>query len=146
VLTNGTFDLLHVGHVRYLETARSFGDVLFVAVNSDASVRAYKGPGRPLNHEGDRVQVVAALEAVDLVTMFDDLTADHVVRAVRPDVYVKGGDYSSDPDSARFPPEGRTVLECGGQVRIVEYVPDRSTTQLIERMAHVMSHENLGER
>lgn len=134
MLTNGCFDIVHAGHVRYLEAARSLGDVLVVAVNSDASVRDLKEPGRPINREQDRLQVVAGLGAVDLVTLFADRTAEVVAEKVIPDVYVKGGDYSADPDSDRFPIEGHMVLSTGGEVRIIELVQGYSTSDLITRI------------
>ena len=134
VLTNGCFDLLHVGHVRYLGAARDLGDALAVAVNSDASTRRLKGPGRPITDQEDRAEVLAALEAVDFVTIFDEDTAAELVSEVRPDIYVKGGDYAADPGDPRFPPEGRIVAGYGGEVRTIEFIPGRSTTSLIERM------------
>src|SRR6476469_6665725 len=96
VLTNGCFDLLHVGHVRYLEEARGLGDFLIVAVNGDESVRALKGAGRPLNSEEDRAEILAALECVDFVTIFPERRATAVIEALRPAIYVKGGDYTLD--------------------------------------------------
>ncbi|GAC1474189.1 MAG: adenylyltransferase/cytidyltransferase family protein [Chloroflexota bacterium] len=134
VLTNGVFDLLHIGHVRYLEAARALGDALFVAVNSDASVRRLKGPQRPVTGELDRAEVVAALAAVDGVLIFDDTTAESIVDAIRPAIYAKGGDYSPHPTSDRFPPEGHTVTRYGGEVRILELTPGRSTTGLLGRL------------
>src|SRR6186997_432598 len=95
VLTNGTFDILHIGHVRYLEAARALGDILVVGINSDASVRGYKGPGRPVIPQEERAEIVASLRAVDYVTIFDEPTAIHLVEALQPDIYVKGGDYSA---------------------------------------------------
>lgn len=134
VLTNGCFDLLHVGHVRYLQAARSLGDALAVGLNSDASVRLLKGPGRPITPEDERAEILAALESVDYVTIFDEERATELVEAVRPAVYVKGGDYSPDPDDANFPVEGPAVLRQGGEVRIVQYVPGRSTTEMIRQV------------
>lgn len=128
VLTNGCFDLLHVGHVRYLEAARAAGDVLAVALNSDASVRALKGPKRPINGQLDRAEVVAALQAVDYVTIFDEDTAEAIAHALRPDLYVKGGDYSDDPMADNFPAEGHVAMKYGGQVGIIEFVRGYSTT------------------
>src|SRR5436190_23795526 len=93
VLTNGTFDLLHIGHVRYLEAARALGDLLVVGINSDASVRGYKGPGRPVVPQDERAEIVAALRCVDFTTIFDEPTATTLVQALQPDVYAKGGDY-----------------------------------------------------
>src|SRR3954453_7924306 len=96
VLTNGCFDLLHVGHVRYLQQARQLGDTLVVAVNGDESVRALKGAGRPLNSDGDRAEVLAALECVDLVTIFPEERGTEVINAIQPAIYVKGGDYTPE--------------------------------------------------
>src|SRR5881275_839903 len=96
VATNGCFDLLHVGHVRYLQAARALGDLLIVGLNSDASVRAYKGPGRPLVPQDERAELLAALRCVDYVVIFDEPTASALVSALQPDIYVKGGDYRAD--------------------------------------------------
>jgi rfaE bifunctional protein nucleotidyltransferase chain/domain len=133
VLTNGCFDLVHAGHVRYLRQARALGDALAVGLNSDRSVRRLKGAGRPVATEEDRAEVLVALECVDFVTVFDEDTADELVAEVKPDVYVKGGDYSADPESPLFPAEGHLVQSYGGAVRVVEYLPGRSTTELLER-------------
>jgi rfaE bifunctional protein nucleotidyltransferase chain/domain len=133
VLTNGCFDLLHLGHVRYLEAARRLGDALAVGVNTDASVRRLKGEGRPINPEQERAEVVAALAAVDWVVLFPEDTATELVRALSPAIYVKGGDYSDDPASEGFPVEGHEVMAHGGIVRIVELVPGWSTTDIIRR-------------
>jgi len=134
VLTNGCFDLLHVGHVRYLEEARALGDALAVGVNSDASVRRIKGNGRPVMPERERAEVLAALEAVDFVTVFDEETAHRLVEELRPAVYVKGGDYSSDPHSVSFPVEGHDVIALGGSVEVVDYVPNHSTSRILRRL------------
>jgi glycerol-3-phosphate cytidylyltransferase len=134
VLTNGCFDILHVGHIRYLEEAASLGDVLIVGLNSDRSTRALKGQGRPVNSEEERAEVVAALRSVGAVTIFDEDTALDLVTAVRPDIYVKGGDYPSDPDDPRFPPEARAVRAYGGEAVIVTLVPGRSTTSTLTRI------------
>ncbi len=96
VFTNGCFDLLHAGHVRYLNQARALGDAMVVAVNSDASVRALKGPARPVNNENDRAEVLAALRVVDAVVIFDDERATRLIEAIRPHIYAKGGDYTVD--------------------------------------------------
>ncbi|GAC1405741.1 MAG: hypothetical protein NVSMB52_19500 [Chloroflexota bacterium] len=135
VFTNGCFDILHAGHVRYLRVARSLGEALAVGINSDRSVRRLKGAGRPIVHQEDRAEVVAALRAVDYVVIFDDDTASEVIREVRPALYVKGGDYCSDPDSVEFPPEARIVQSYGGQIRMIDFVPGHSTTDLIAKMA-----------
>jgi rfaE bifunctional protein nucleotidyltransferase chain/domain len=134
ILTNGCFDLLHVGHVRYLQAARRLGDALVVGVNADDSVRRLKGPGRPVTGEADRAEILAALETVDFVSIFDEDTAAELVAAVRPDVYVKGGDYSADPQATSFPVEGHTVLAYGGEVRVLPLVPGRSTTTILARV------------
>ena len=94
VLTNGTFDLLHVGHVRYLQAARELGDVLVVGINSDDSVRGYKGPGRPVVPQDERAEIVAALRCVDYATIFNEPTATHLAETLQPDIYAKGGDYA----------------------------------------------------
>ena len=131
VVTNGCFDLLHVGHVRYLQAARRLGDALAIGLNADASVRALKGAGRPLNHEADRAEVLAALACVDFVTVFDEPRATRLLAEVRPHVYVKGGDYRLDT----LNPEERVMLErAGSQIEFVAMVPGRSTTHLIERI------------
>jgi len=124
VLTNGMFDLLHVGHLRYLRQARSEGDLLVVGVNADASVRALK-PGRPLVPESERAELVAALSPVDYAVIFADPTADSLLRAVRPDVYVKGGDYTE-----ASLPEAATAREVGAQLVFVPLVPNRSSSAL----------------
>ncbi|WP_395745436.1 phosphoribosylglycinamide formyltransferase [Prosthecobacter sp.] len=131
VFTNGCFDLLHAGHVRYLEQARALGDAMVVALNSDQSVRALKGPERPLNPETDRAEVMSALRAVDIVTIFDDERATSLIEAIRPHVYAKGGDYTVESLNR----EERTALEkAGTQIRILPLVPGRSTTRTINKM------------
>jgi D-beta-D-heptose 7-phosphate kinase/D-beta-D-heptose 1-phosphate adenosyltransferase len=129
VLTNGCFDILHRGHVTYLTRAKALGDRLVVGVNTDAGIRRLKGPERPINSLDDRVQVLAALSCVDVVVPFDEDTPHELIRAVRPDVFVKGGDYTRD----RLPEAG-LVEELGGEVRILSFVADRSTTGLIEKI------------
>jgi D-beta-D-heptose 7-phosphate kinase/D-beta-D-heptose 1-phosphate adenosyltransferase len=129
VLTNGCFDLIHAGHTAYLNRAKTLGDVLVVAVNSDASVRRLKGPSRPITALQDRLNVLGALSCVDYLVTFDDDTADGVIRALRPDVYVKGGDYTRE----RLP-EAALAEELGGRVTILPYVEERSTSRLIERI------------
>lgn len=129
VFTNGCFDVLHRGHIAYLRQAAALGDILVVAVNSDASVTRLKGPDRPINRIDDRVAVLTALDCVDHVTVFDDDTPEELLRLIRPDIYVKGGDYSP-----LMLPEASLVEELGGQVRIVDYVPDRSTSLIVQRI------------
>jgi rfaE bifunctional protein nucleotidyltransferase chain/domain len=130
VLANGCFDLLHVGHVRYLDAARRLGDVLVVGVNSDAAVARLKGPGRPLMPAAERVELLSALRAVDHVVVFDDDTADALIAAIRPDVHAKGTDYT--PDSV---PERETVRAHGGRVAIVGDPKDHATRDVIGRIA-----------
>jgi rfaE bifunctional protein nucleotidyltransferase chain/domain len=135
VVTNGCFDLLHVGHVRYLQAARAKGDVLIVGLNADASVRALKGAGRPLNNENDRAEVLAALEFVDVVTIFAELRATRFIETVRPNVYVKGGDYNSDTLDA----EERAALEkIGAKIDIVPFEKGYSTSGLLEQLRRMV--------
>lgn len=132
VFTNGCFDLLHVGHVRYLQAARQLGDRLVVGLNSDRSVRELKGPTRPILPEAERAELLAALSCVDAVVLFDERTADRAIASVRPALYVKGGDY--DPETI---PETPLVRSLGGEVRVLPFVDGRSTTSLIERILNV---------
>ena len=129
VLTNGCFDLLHVGHVRYLDAARRLGDVLFVGLNSDAAVARLKGPGRPLMPASERAEILAALRAVDHVVVFDEDTADRLVALVRPDVHAKGTDYTD-----ATVPEAASVRAAGGRVAIVGDPKDHATRDLIARI------------
>ena len=129
VFTNGCFDLLHAGHVRYLARARSFGDCLVLGLNTDASVRRLKGPSRPINREEDRAEVVGALRSVDYVVLFGEETAETLIAEVRPAVYVKGGDYTLETL-----PEAKIVQSYGGRVEFVDMVEGRSTTKVIERI------------
>jgi rfaE bifunctional protein nucleotidyltransferase chain/domain len=131
VFTNGCFDLLHVGHVRYLAAARALGDVLAVGINGDQSVRGLKGPGRPINNERDRAEVLAALESVDLVTIFPQARATRLIEAIRPDIYVKGGDYT--PETLN--PEERDALDkVGAEVSIIPFEAGYSTSRIIQRL------------
>lgn len=131
MLTNGCFDLLHVGHVRYLEQARQLGDYLAVAVNGDESVHALKGSGRPLNSAAERAEVLAALGSVDFVTIFPTVRATAVIEAVRPAIYVKGGDYTAEGLDL----EERAALEKEGvEIRILPLVPGKSTTDIVEQL------------
>jgi rfaE bifunctional protein nucleotidyltransferase chain/domain len=134
VFTNGCFDLLHLGHVRYLESARALGDFLILALNSDEGVRLLKGAGRPLISEDERAGILAALTCIDYITIFDEPTAGSLVALLQPSIYVKGGDYaglSSDiPDVNRLP-EAKVVQEYGGIVSLIPYLPHHSTTDLI---------------
>lgn len=129
VFTNGVFDLLHPGHIRYLADARALGDALIVAINSDRSVRANKGPSRPINSQEERAELVAALGCVDAVTVFDEETPHAVIAAVQPDVLVKGADWSADNIV------GRDVVEArGGQVVRIPLAEGFSSTTLIEKV------------
>jgi len=130
VLANGVFDLLHVGHVRYLEAARALGDVLVVAVNSDASVRRLKGQGRPIMSAAERAELIGALGSVDAVVVFEEDTVDRLVGALRPDVQVKGTDYTE-----ATVPERSAVLAAGGRVAIAGDPKDHSTRDLIRVIA-----------
>jgi rfaE bifunctional protein nucleotidyltransferase chain/domain len=132
VFTNGVFDVLHRGHVTYLEQARALGAALLVALNSDASARGLgKGPGRPLNPETDRARVIAALQAVDHVVLFDQPTPCELIERIRPDIYVKGGDY--DVDRLR---EAALVRSWGGRALAIPFVEGYSTSRLVERIRH----------
>lgn len=129
VFTNGCFDILHVGHVRYLQAAKALGDVLILGVNSDLSVEALKGPGRPINNQDDRAEVLSGLEAVDYIVIFDEITAEILIEKVRPDIYVKGGDYDADTL-----PETEIVRKCGGKLVFIPEVQGRSSTNVIKKI------------
>lgn len=129
VFTNGCFDILHVGHVRYLSEARRLGDALLVAINSDASVRALKGAGRPVLNESERAEILAALSAVDFVTVFEEDSPRALISEVLPDVLVKGGDYNLDEIHGR-----EEVERAGGRVLSLPFVEGASTTGIIERI------------
>jgi rfaE bifunctional protein nucleotidyltransferase chain/domain len=131
VFTNGCFDLLHAGHVRYLRQARELGDALAVGLNSDGSVRELKGEGRPVNPQEDRAEVLAALGSVDYVVIFDDKRATDLLRVVRPHIYAKGGDYTPESLDAD---ERAALAEGGAKVEILPLVPGRSTTGVLERL------------
>ncbi|MBT7273473.1 MAG: D-glycero-beta-D-manno-heptose-7-phosphate kinase [Campylobacteraceae bacterium] len=133
VFTNGCFDILHRGHVQYLDTAKSFGDVLILGLNSDASVSALKGPTRPINNEDDRAYILAALESVDYVVKFTDDTPYDLIKIVQPDTLVKGGDY-----------EGKDVVgqDIAGQLKLVDFVDGKSTTKTIEKIQKAEENEN----
>jgi D-beta-D-heptose 7-phosphate kinase/D-beta-D-heptose 1-phosphate adenosyltransferase len=139
VFTNGCFDILHRGHVAYLSHAKALGDVLVIGVNSDAGIRRLKGPSRPINTLDDRVQLLAALSCVDHIVGFDEDTPCELIREVRPDVFVKGGDYTRD----RLP-EAAIVEGYGGEVHILAYIAEHSTTDVIERIRAVYGNGNVG--
>jgi len=132
-LANGNFDLLHVGHVRYLHGAKELGGKLVVAINSDDSVRALKGEGRPVMPEDERAEIVAALEDVDAVVIFRELDVRSIIREIRPDIQAKGTDYT--PESV---PERDTVAECGGRVAIVGDPKDHSTSEILRARLSLM--------
>ncbi|MDG0815487.1 D-glycero-beta-D-manno-heptose 1-phosphate adenylyltransferase [Bdellovibrio svalbardensis] len=128
VFTNGVFDLLHVGHVRYLQEARSLGDALVIGVNADASVKRLKGPTRPIQNENDRAEILAALGCVDFTVIFSEDTPENLIHKVKPDVLVKGGDWKIDSIvGAPF------VMSYGGKVMSLQFVDGRSTTKIIEK-------------
>ena len=129
VFTNGVFDILHVGHVRYLQQARELGDALVVAINSDASARQLKGEGRPLTTENDRAEILAALACVDYVTVFDDLSPRSLITSLLPDVLVKGGDYALDQIHGR-----EEVEAAGGRVVSLPFVEGASTSRIVDRI------------
>jgi len=129
VFTNGVFDLLHVGHVRYLREARALGDALLVAINSDRTVRELKGPDRPVFDQAERAEILAALRSVDYVTIFDDVSPRRVIAELLPDVLVKGGDYGLDQIHGR-----EEVEAAGGKVVSLPFVDGASTTALIDRI------------
>ena len=129
VFTNGCFDILHAGHVRYLQAARELGDCLIMGLNSDESVRRLKGPTRPVNGQDDRAEVLSALSAIDYVVIFEDQTAERLVRELQPSIYVKGGDYNM-----KDLPEATIVASYGGKTVLVPEVPGKSTTNIIKKM------------
>lgn len=143
VWTNGCFDLLHAGHVRSLQAARALGDILIVGLNSDAGVRAIKGPSRPLVTEEDRAEVIAALEAVDYVTLFDDPEPSAVLARIQPDIHCKGEDYA--PGSGRPVPEREVVQNYGGRIEFLPMMKGRSTTGLVEQIIARSGVQPLGE-
>ena len=132
VFTNGCFDIIHAGHVRYLTAAKNFGDVLIVGLNDDESVRRLKGASRPINSQDDRAEVLLGLKAVDHVIFFGEQTAENLIAEVKPDVYVKGGDYTLDTL-----PEAKIVQSYGGRVEFVNLVAGRSTTKIVEKILEV---------
>ncbi len=129
VATNGCFDILHVGHLHLLNQAKALGDILIVGINSDQSVSKLKGPDRPVVNENERAQIVANLKAVDFVSIFDEDTAVELLRPLKPDIYVKGGDYN-----LKNLPEAEPVMSCGGKVKFVELAPRKSSTSLIDKI------------
>lgn len=131
VTTNGCFDLLHVGHLRYLQAARALGDMLIVALNSDASVRGLKGPQRPLIPQDERAELLAGLACVDYVVIFDEPTPAKILMDIQPDIHVKGGQYTVENL-----PEASLLKSLGAEIRFIPMVEGRSTTSLIEKIRH----------
>ena len=129
VTTNGCFDILHVGHVRYLQKTKTFADYCVVMLNSDKSVRSIKGPTRPVNNENDRAEILCALECVDFVVLFDEDSPQNLIAEIKPDVHTKGADYTVETL-----PEAKTILENGGRIEFISFVEGKSTTSIIEKM------------
>jgi D-beta-D-heptose 7-phosphate kinase/D-beta-D-heptose 1-phosphate adenosyltransferase len=140
VFTNGCFDLLHLGHIRYLQEARALGDFLVMGLNSDESTRQLKGPSRPLVPENERAEILAALQCIDYVTVFPELSANSLLDLLQPAIYVKGADYvgadGQQPDLARLP-EAQSVMAYGGDIRFIAYLPHHSTTEMIAKIKHL---------
>ena len=129
VVTNGCFDILHIGHIRSLQKAKSLGDILLVGLNSDSSVKKLKGNNRPINNEKDRAEILAALSCIDFVSIFNEDTAEKFLEIVKPNIYVKGGEYSVD-----ILPEAKVVKKYGGEIVLVPMIPGLSTTKIIEKL------------
>jgi D-beta-D-heptose 7-phosphate kinase/D-beta-D-heptose 1-phosphate adenosyltransferase len=140
IFTNGCFDLLHLGHIRYLQEARALGDFLVLGLNSDESVRMLKGEERPLIAEQERAEILAALACIDYVTIFPERTASALLELLQPAIYVKGGDYvgaqAGTVNTERLP-EAKVVQAYGGTVQLIPYVPNHSTTELITKIKHL---------
>jgi D-glycero-beta-D-manno-heptose 1-phosphate adenylyltransferase len=140
VFTNGCFDLLHLGHVRYLQEARNLGDFLILGLNSDESVHRLKGPTRPLVPEQERAEILAALSCIDYVTIFSEPTAGDLIDLLQPAIYVKGADYATTshlPDTDRLP-EAKHVLAYGGTIRLLSYLPHHSTSEMIQKIKGIL--------
>ena len=131
VFTNGCFDLLHVGHARYLEKSKALGDLLIVGLNSDSSVKELKGESRPINNENDRAELLASLKFVDYVVIFNELTAVEILKKVKPDIYTKGGDYNES--EIQNWPEYPVAKEIGAQIILIDFVKGKSSTNLITK-------------
>lgn len=129
VFTNGCFDILHAGHVRYLKESKKFGDILIVGLNSDVSVKKIKGESRPINPEMDRAEVLAGLEAVSYVVLFDETSPVKLLEEIKPDIYTKGADYTVETL-----PEAKTVLSYGGKIEFIKFLEGRSTTKIIDKI------------
>lgn len=129
VATNGCFDILHVGHVRYLKKSKAFGDVLIVGLNSDKSVKSIKGPDRPINNENDRAEVLCALSSVDYVVLFDEDSPRDLLDKIKPNIYTKGADYT-----LKTLPEADTILKNNGWIEFIDFVEGKSTTKIIDKI------------
>lgn len=129
VTTNGCFDILHVGHVRYLQKTKTFADYSIVMLNSDKSVRSIKGPTRPINNEADRAEILCALSCVDFVVLFDEDSPANLISEIKPDVHTKGADYTIETL-----PEAKVIMENGGRVEFISFVAGKSTTSIIEKV------------
>lgn len=129
VTTNGCFDILHVGHVRYLNKAKSFGDVLVVALNSDSSTRALKGETRPINSQNDRAEILANLNCVDIVVIFDETSPEKLLVEIAPDIHTKGADYTIETL-----PEAKAIMAAGGRIEFIDFVAGKSTTNVIKKI------------
>ena len=124
VTTNGCFDILHVGHLRYLKKAKSFGDILVVALNSDSSTKALKGETRPINNQNDRAELLSNLNCVDIVVIFDEISPEKLLVEIAPDIHTKGADYTLETL-----PEAKAIIEAGGRIEFIEFVEGKSTTK-----------------
>ena len=129
VTTNGCFDILHVGHLRYLKKAKSFGDILVVALNSDSSTRALKGETRPVNNQNDRAELLSNLNCVDIVVIFDEISPEKLLVEIAPDIHTKGADYTIETL-----PEAKAILEAGGRIEFIDFVEGKSTTNTIKKI------------
>jgi rfaE bifunctional protein nucleotidyltransferase chain/domain len=143
VWTNGCFDLLHLGHIRNLQAARALGQILIVGINSDASVRALKGPARPIIPDRERAEIIAALECVDAVVVFEELTPDTALARLQPDIHCKGSEYA--PPHGKPIAEAKTVAAYGGRIEFLPMVPNLSTTDLVRRIRQLPSEEPHGQ-
>ena len=129
VTTNGCFDILHVGHLRYLKKAKSFGDILVVALNSDSSTRALKGDSRPINNENDRAELLSNLNCVDIVVIFDEISPEKLLVEIAPDIHTKGADYTIETL-----PEAKAIIEAGGKIEFIDFIEGKSTTNVIAKI------------
>ena len=129
VTTNGCFDILHVGHLRYLKKAKSFGDILVVALNSDSSTKALKGETRPINNQNDRAELLSNLSCVDIVVIFDEISPEKLLVEIAPDIHTKGADYTIETL-----PEAKAIIEAGGKIEFIDFVEGKSTTNTIKKI------------